>query len=374
MLRTLHLNTEPTWRGGEQQMCYLVRGLMERGHSATVLCPPESPCRAKCESLGLPVIEFRTRGDLDLMAARRLARIVEETGADIVHAHTARTVVPAAACKLFTRRPVRCVAHRRVDFSIHKLPLRLSSLKYRWGIDRFIAITRAVREVMIADGIPAEKIDLIHSATDISRFDGVRRQPGLRKALGVPEGVRVVGAVGALVDHKDHATLLDAAPLVMRVVPDVFFLIIGEGPLRKALEDRARRLGISHALAMPGFRADVPLCLAEMEVFCQPSWGEGLGSAVIEAFAMRLPVVATCAGGLPELIRDGESGLLVPPRDPAALSRALLRVLTDPALARQLGEAGRRTAETDFTADRMVEKTIALYMALLAKGREGAGG
>jgi len=365
-LKTLHLNTERTWRGGEQQMCYLARGLIERGHSATVLCPPDSPCRERAESLGLPVLPFRTRGDLDLLAARRLARIVEETGADIVHSHTARTVAPAAACKLFTRRPVKCVAHRRVDFSIHKLPFGLSRLKYRWGVDRYIAVTGAVKEVMIADGIPADRIAVIHSTTDLTRFEGVGRRAGLRAELGVPEGARVVGTVGALVEHKDHATLLGAIPPVRNEHPDAFFLIVGEGPLRRSLEAHARRLGIAGCLAMPGFRPDVPQCLAEMEVFCLSSWGEGLAGAVLEALAMRLPVVATRAGGLPELIRDGENGLLVPVRDSAALARAISRLLSDPPLAGRLGEEGRRTVESGFTTDHMLEKTVALYEALLA--------
>jgi len=117
---------------------------------------------------------------------------------------------------------------------------------------------------------------------------------------------------------------------------------------------------------MPGFRPDVPQCLAEMEVFCLSSWGEGLAGAVLEALAMRLPVVATRAGGLPELIRDGENGLLVPVRDSAALARAISRLLSDPPLAGRLGEEGRRTVESGFTTDHMLEKTVALYEALLA--------
>ena len=364
-MRILHLDTERTWRGGEQQMCYLARGLQEHGHKSIVLCRPESPCMERAQGMGLAVHPFTTRGDLDLPAARRLGRLADETGADILHAHTARTVIPAAASRFFAKRRARCVAHRRVDFTIHKMPLRLSGLKYRWGVDRFIAITQAVKDVMVKDGIPEEKISIVHSSTDLSRFEGIERKPGLRAELGVPEDALLVGNVAALVGHKGQAYFLDAAAEVLKESPNAFFIILGEGQLRGELEARAGDLGIEERLRMPGFREDVAHCMAEFDVFCMSSWGEGMGSVVLEAMAMRRPIVATRAGGLVEVIKDGENGLLAPPRDGKALAAAIGKMLADPALARRLAEAGRKTVEEEFTVERMVERTIAVYEELL---------
>ncbi len=345
-------------------MCYLAQGLSSLGHGSTILCPEDSPCFARATELGLDVRPFSTGGDLDLLAARRVAKIADDLDSDIVHAHTSKTLFPAAACKRFTSRPLHAVAHRRVDFSIHKLPFRLSGLKYRWGVDRFIAITEAVKRVMIADGIPEDRIRVVHSSTDISRFDHVERNPDLRRELGIPEEAKLVGNVAALVGHKGQRHLLDAIPAVLDTLPDTFFLVLGEGPLRGELEDRAQRLKITHNLRMPGFRSDVPQCLAEMDLFCMPSSGEGMGSVLLEAMAMRLPVAATRAGGIPEVVQPEKTGLLVTPGDAPALAEALIRLLSDDDLATGMGYAGRRRVEEAFTTDRMVERTLQVYEEL----------
>lgn len=364
---TIHVNTERGWRGGEHQMMYLARGLHARGHAAHVVCRPNSPCAEKAAAAGLPVHPLTVHGDLDFLAGRRLGRLARELGADIVHAHTSRAHLPAVFGKWFAGGPTRCVVHRRVDFSIHKLPLRLAGWKYRWGVDRYIAITEAVKGIMLADGIPAERISVVHSCTDLSRFEGIVRKPGLRAELGVPEQAPLIGTLGALVGHKGHCTLLEAAARVLAAAPETFFVIVGEGPLRADLEAQAKALGISGRVRMPGQRSDVAQCLAELDLFCMSSRGEGLGTAVLEAMAMRRPVVVTDAGGLPEVVRDGVNGRVVPARDGAALAGALLDVLRDPATARRLAEAGRRTVEEEFTAERMVERTLAVYESLAAR-------
>lgn len=364
-MKIIHLNSERTWRGGEQQMCYLAKGLQERGHESHVVCRPGSPCAEKARALGLPVHEFAIRGDLDYLAAGKLARLADKLDAEILHAHTARTHLAAArAARKSTLHP-KCVVHRRVDFSIHKLPLRLSGLKYRSGVDRYIAITDAVKKVMIGDGIRAELIEVIHSSTDLDRFGGILKKPGLRAELGVPEGAPVIGALGALVGHKGQEYLIRAAASVVKAMPDAHFVLLGEGERRTELEGLVKALGIGRNFHMPGFRGDVPECLAEFTIFCMSSWGEGMGSSALEAMSMRLPVVATIAGGIPEVVVPEETGLLVPPRDSEALATAILWLLRNPAEAELYGQAGRKRVEEEFSADIMVERTIKLYESLL---------
>jgi glycosyltransferase involved in cell wall biosynthesis len=364
-MKIIHLNSERTWRGGEQQMCYLAQGLMERGHESHVVCRPGSPCAEKASALGLTVREFLIRGDVDFSAGGKLARLADEVGADILHAHTARTHLAAVRAKRISSRHPKCVVHRRVDFSIHKLPLRLSGLKYRSGVDRYIAITDAVKNVMISDGIPAELIEVIHSSTDLRRFDGVHRKPGLRDELSLPEKAPIVGAVGALVGHKGQEYLIRSAAIVLKQMPEVHFLLLGEGERREELEGLARTLGIAGHFHMPGFRSDVPECLAEFSLFCMSSWGEGMGSSALEAMAMRLPVVATLAGGLPEVIVPGKTGLLVPPRASDALAGAILRLLRNPEESLSFGEAGRKRVEEEFSVSAMVDRTLKLYERLI---------
>lgn len=347
-------------------MCSLALGLKKLGHESVILCRPESPCLERAHDMGLAVRPWVVRGDLDFLAARRLARIADEMGAEIIHAHSARTLIPAASSKFFAYRQVRTVAHRRVDFSIHKLPLRISGFKYRWGIDRFIAITNAVREIMVADGIPARKISVVYSSTDLTRFEGVRRNPRLRAEFGIPEDALLIGNVAALVGHKGQEYFVAAAAEVLKRHAHVCFVIFGEGPLRASLEAQVRRLGIGDRFLMPGFREDILECILELDFFCMSSWGEGMGSVVLEALALRRPTVVTTAGGLPEIIEHMHNGLLVPPRDAPALADALSQLLDDSQLAQELAFAGRKTVETKFTADKMTADTLAVYNELLA--------
>jgi glycosyltransferase involved in cell wall biosynthesis len=180
----------------------------------------------------------------------------------------------------------------------------------------------------------------------------------------VPEGAPVVGNVAALTGHKDHATLIEAAGLVLRARPETRFVIVGEGPLRRELEARVREGGLAGRVAFAGFRDDVDRLLPAFDVFCLSSQLEGLGTSVLDAMAFGRPVVATAAGGIPEAVEDGVTGRVVPVRDPVALARALLDVLRDPEARRAMGDAGRQRFLARFTADRMAEETLRVYAEL----------
>jgi glycosyltransferase involved in cell wall biosynthesis len=170
--------------------------------------------------------------------------------------------------------------------------------------------------------------------------------------------------VGHLADHKGQRYLVAAAPAVLARFPQARVLVVGAGELLEPLAAQARKLGVADRVLFPGFRSDVPALLAALDLFVFPSHLEGLGTSVLDALALGLPVVATTAGGIPEMIEDGVHGRLVPPRDPDALARAMVELLEQPELARALGEAGRARVLAEFTADRMVEKTLAEYGCL----------
>jgi glycosyltransferase involved in cell wall biosynthesis len=195
-------------------------------------------------------------------------------------------------------------------------------------------------------------------------YEGVpepARAPGGREALaslGVPQHARVIGNVAALTGHKDHATLLEAMALVRARRPDARLVICGEGELRGALEARARSLGIADRVLFAGFRRDLDRLMPAFDVFCLSSHLEGLGTSLLDAMALGLPVVATSAGGIPEAVEDGETGRLVAPRDARALADALTGALADQRQLAAWGEAGRRRYLERFTAERMVDETL----------------
>jgi glycosyltransferase involved in cell wall biosynthesis len=184
--------------------------------------------------------------------------------------------------------------------------------------------------------------------------------------LGVPPEALVVGNVAALTDHKDHATLLEAAARVRPRVPEARFVVVGDGELRPGLERRARELGLGEALVFAGFRDDLDRLLPAFTVFCLSSHMEGLGTSLLDAMCFSRPVVATAAGGIPEAVADGSSGRVVPVRDPAALAEALVEVLGDAAAREAMGRAGRRRFEAGFTAEHMTRETLRVYEELEA--------
>jgi glycosyltransferase involved in cell wall biosynthesis len=188
----------------------------------------------------------------------------------------------------------------------------------------------------------------------------------LRRELGVPAGLPLIGNVAALADHKDHPTFIDAAARLTATGLDARFVVIGDGELRAELEARSRAAGLAGRLHFLGFRADVPRLLPELDLFLFTSKTEGLGSSVIDALACRVPVVATRAGGVPEIVEDGVSGLLAPVGDGAALAAAAARVLADAGLRERLVVAGAGRAQA-FTVSAMAERTLALYRELLAQ-------
>jgi glycosyltransferase involved in cell wall biosynthesis len=357
-MKVLHVDTAAGWRGGQNQVLLTALGQAAKGHEVTVACRAGGALEARARATA--VIEpfaLPFRGDLWPPAILGLARVLRRVRPDVVQLHDAHAVSNG---RLATRlaAPARLVATRRVDF-----PLRgvLSRRKYR-GCDRVIAVSRAITAVLTAGGIESDRIRLVYEGV-ADRAPQAGGTEALR-ALGVPEGSPVVGNVAALTGHKDHATLIEAAGLVLRARAETRFVIVGEGPLRAELEARVREGGLAGRVVLAGFRDDVDRLLPAFDVFCLSSHLEGLGTSVLDAMAFGRPVVATAAGGIPEAVEDGVTGRLVPVRDPVRLARALLDILRDPAKGRALGEAGRKHFLARFTADRMAEETLRVYAEL----------
>lgn len=354
---TLHIDGERTWRGGEQQVLYLTTGLARRGHGVTVACQPGSPLAQRARAAGLDVAEVRMRGEADFVAVWALRRLIRRGGFDIVHMHTSHAHSLGCAAAALARQG-KTVVSRRVDFGVAGHPL--SALKYRHGVDRYIAISEAIRQVLVTGGVDEGRIAVVPSGIDPGRFEGVTAGR-FREEFGLDPEARVIGNVAALVDHKGQRYLVAAMPRVLAAEPKAHLFILGEGALRPALEQQVAELGLEDSVTLTGFRADVAQWLAFFEVFVMASHLEGLCTSVLDALAMGLPVVATKAGGLPEIVEHETTGLLVPPKEPAPLADALVRLLRDGNLRQRLGQAGRQRVEERFTAERMVEGTLGVY-------------
>lgn len=359
------MDTEKGWRGGEQQALYLAEGLRRRGVENLCVGQPGKPYVERCAAKGLAVEEVRTHGEADPVGAARLRRLIRSWRPDVVHMHTSHAHTLGVAAARTSGRGARTVVSRRVDFSIYRNALRLSWLKYRFGVDRYVAISRGVRDQMVRDGIPAGRIRIVHSGIDLARFEGVE-PAAVRAEFGFPPGTRIVLDVAAFGWHKAQEFLVRATPEILRRHPGTRVLLVGEGECEPRVRAEAAALGLEREIVFTGFRTDVPSLLAACDVFVMCSVLEGLCTSLLDALALRRPAVGSAVGGIPEVLLDGVTGLLVPPRDPAALADAVCRVLGDAELAARLGGEGRRHVEREFTVDSMVEGTLGVYRELLA--------
>ncbi len=338
--------------------------MRERGHRAVLVAHPEGVLYRRA-SEGDDLVPLAPRSEVDLASAWRLSKIIASYRPEVVHAHDPHGVAMASMALSFGSRTagVRLVASRRVDFRLQRHSF--SRWKYR-QVERFIAASAAIRDVLVADGIPASRITVVHDGIDVERVVKVPAED-IHQTFWFPKGAPVLVNVGALVGHKGQKFLVEAMAQVRRQVPDAQLVIFGEGDLREPLSRQIRDLGLDKHVVLAGFRDDVHALTRSAELFVMSSVTEGLGSAVLDAMALGLPVVGTRAGGIPEAVEDGVTGLLVPPGRADALAEAIVRMLNDPAARQRMGEAGRARVEAEFGVDRLVEGTLATYRHVLAR-------
>ena len=352
------------WRGGQRQSFLLAKELRTSGWPFTFVVQPGSPLHEKAEAEGLPVLPLRIRSETHLGAAFRLARAMRREGCRLAHFHDAHAVsVGGMACDR-AQVPIRVIS-RRVDFPLKKN--FLSRRKYTRNVDAIIAISEGVKDVLIKGGIAPDVIEIVPSGIDFSPFEKLGGRDFLRKEFGFADDDFLVGIVAALEDHKGHRYLLEAAQILKERAPKVKIVIVGKGSLELDLDQQARALGVTDLVFFLGFRDDVPRILASLDLFVLSSHLEGLGTSIMDAMASRLPVVATQVGGIPEVVIHEETGLLVSPRNPAALAEAILKIYQDRDLARRLGERGYEVVHEKFSAEAMARRIIAVYEKLAAK-------
>lgn len=362
---SLHVDTARSWRGGQNQVLVTVLGLRALGHRTVLVAHPTGELRRRAQE-GLDLIPLAPRAELDLASAWRLSRVLKQLKPDIVHAHDPHGVAMASlAVSMGTSStlPVRprLVASRRVDF--HMRQSALSRWKYR-QVDCFICASDAIRRIVISDGIPRERTVTVHEGIDLARV-AAAPPAALHQELWLPHDAPLVGNVAALVPHKGQRHLVDAAALVLPRQPDARFIIAGEGELRAALEQQIHHHRLDKHVMLTGFRTDILSLHKAFDVFVMSSITEGLGTSLLDAMACGKPIVATRVGGIPEVVVDGETGLLVPPRDPAAIAEAVTRLLLDPDLRERMGAAGLARVRAHFSAETMVANTLRAYQQLM---------
>jgi glycosyltransferase involved in cell wall biosynthesis len=308
----------------------------------------------------------------DLKALAKLYRVIRRERPQIVHTHTAKAGFVGRIAAWLTGVPV--VVH---TFHGHVLqgyyrPLKTQLMRRMESFlalltDRIVAVSEQVKRDLIEYGVASEKkIDVVLLGFDLEPFFGCQQYKGeFLRELGLDDGTRLVGIVGRIFPIKNHHLFLESAARVSSNADAVRFVIVGDGILRTEMENYARELSITDRVIFTGWRRDLPRIYAGMKVLVVCSDNEGTPVSAIEAMASGVPVVATRVGGLPDIITDGETGYLVPPRDPEALAGAVLRLLQDPELASRMGQASQTMARERFAVQRLITDTETLYLRLL---------
>jgi glycosyltransferase involved in cell wall biosynthesis len=361
----LHVDTERGWRGGERQVLWLARELTLRGHESIVAARTGEPLAARASEAGLMVVDCNPIGEMDLRAAWRLRTVIRENRIDIVHAHTAHAVSIAGLATL--RTETRVVVARRVDFALR------ANIGTRWKYRRaaaIIAVSNAVARVLVRGGIDAERIAVVPDGVDLHR-PAIPADQGTLESVGVPRGAPLVVQVAQLVGHKDPLNFVRAMKRVHEHLPLAHGLVIGDGPLRATVEREIANLGLGETVHLAGYRTDADSLLAAADVACLSSREEGMGSVLLDALAFGRPIAATRAGGIPEVVIDGECGLLAGVGDGPALGGAIIRLLVDKDLAARLG-VGAKGRAREFSVERMTDRTIEVYERVMSAAGRGS--
>src|SRR4051812_8745282 len=363
---SLHVDTGANWRGGQSQVMQTVTGLRALGHRAALVANPDGELYRRMQE-GLDLVPLAPGDGVDLASSWRLSRVLKQLRPDVIHAHDPHALALAVMALSITAPTPKppLVAARRED---HRIGHNSFSRWQLSEVDCFIANCAAIRDRLVTEGVPRAKTTIVHEGVDVDR---VAKTPAadVHGVFYLPHGSPIVGTVSALVPQKGLHHLIDAAALVIREVPDTRFVVLGGGELRESLERHIKEKHLERHVFLGGFRPDAVAMTKGFDLFAISSVSEGMCTALVDAMAAGKAAVATNVGGIPEVLIDGETGYLVPPRDHREMAERLVFLLTHPDARQQMGDAAQRRARDCFTVERMVAGTAAVYEQLAGTHR-----
>jgi len=350
--------------GAEWHVVNLASALAEQGHRITLACTVEGVLAPLAEQAGIsvrPLLHHLVKRRQSPRYAWKLAKLVRQSQFDLVHAHMYASALASAYALLGTSIPLVITEHSQANWRSH-YACRCSQWSYSQA-RHVIAVSREIRRRLIEqEGVPSDRISVIMNALPPVSEQHKSIQPDLPAAL---RNGLLVGVAARLQPEKGVAYFLEAAAHVLQFLPEVHFLVMGDGPQRKELQAYVEQLGVQEHVHFLGFRLDARAIIGLLDVLVVPSLSEGTPLVTLEAMSAGVPVVASAVGGIPEQVRHQSEGILVPPGDALALGEAVLHLLQNPTWMQQLGEAGRQRALSRFSFTTMLQETENVYRATL---------
>ncbi|MEQ9439520.1 MAG: glycosyltransferase family 4 protein [Cyclobacteriaceae bacterium] len=356
-MKILHLSSEASWRGGEQQMAYLIAELQQQGIQPMVACRTGSAFADYCQQQSWKHEPLSFRNSFDIKTALAIKRICTREKIDLVHIHSGKSHgIAVLAAALGNRIPL--VLSRRVDFPVRQN--RLTRWKYNHPqIKKIVCVSQAIEKIVRSGIERPDRCVTVHSGIDATRFKAPSGY--LRKRFALSPDTLLIGNTSALADHKDYFTFVDTAEIVLAQQPNVRFIIMGDGPEKEVIQNYIAQKKLQDRVLMTGFLTNIEKVLPELDIFLMTSQTEGLGTSILDAFACRIPVVATDAGGIPEMVKHEKTGLLAPIKSSEKLAVQLLRLINQPSLGEHLAQQAFQLLTQSFTHQIMAQRTLDIY-------------
>jgi len=365
MKKVLHVLTDTNIGGAGRYIFNLLSAWDYGRFEVMAACPAGGELERQLRQRGVRVLTISGgERSLEFQHIGEIRKIISRENVDVVHTHASfagRIAGRLSGCKVVLTR--HGLGNGKKDV-IHRTATAILSEIFT---DSIIAISRAVKISLMEAGVPADMIKIIYNGIDLSGFNSI--EPRLKKDFRLA-GSPIIGIVARLVPEKGYVYALKAQAIVLKEFPEAQMVIVGDGPLRNKLEDMARELGIAGNVVFLGYQDHVESLIAGFDAFVLPSISEGMGLSLLEAMALGKPVVATEVGGIPEVVKKGVNGLLVPPEDEGSLAKAITNILSSRQMAFSLGQAARSTVFEKFSARTMAEKTMEIYDKILQKTGE----
>ena len=359
-MKILHLSSEKTWRGGEQQIAYLIEELDKHGVENFVACRKNSAFEKHCIKNNIDHISIPFANNFDISTAWQIKTFANYAEIDIIHMHSSRSHTMAVMATVLGSK-AKMILSRRVDFP--SSGNWLSKYKYNHPrIKKVLCVSEKIKEIISPIIKDKSKLEVVYSGIDLKRFAGKTNTNILHKEFGLDADTKIIANISALAPHKDYFTFVETVEEFKKISTEkVKFFAIGEGNCRTEIENYIKQKGLENNIILTGFRNDVADIFPELDVFLITSEEEGLGTTVLDAFANKIPVVATTGGGIPEMVKHNKTGLLYSIKTPKELAKGVKEVLENSTEAKKRTENAYQLLTEKFTKEQTAKQTLEVY-------------